>query len=174
MKDVKQKLRKGISKSEIKDHLEEQTEVDDNILDSVIRRLEEEQDEQKFWTKSDKGVIKIMHISFKRFLEDNGFYKFNPEGSKNYVFVKVTNNLIDHTSEKEIKDFVLDYLIDLDDISVYNYFAESVKYFREEFLTLLSSIDVFFIEDNKVLDLLIAFKLVPVFCISALALLYSS
>ena len=111
--------------------------------------MEEEQDEQKFWTKSDKGVIKIMHISFKRFLEDNGFYKFNPEGSKNYVFVKVTNNLIDHTSEKEIKDFVLDYLIDLDDISVYNYFAESVKYFREEFLTLLSSIDVFFIEDNK-------------------------
>ena len=149
VKDVKQKLRKGISKSEIKDHLEDQTEVEDNILDSVIRRLEEEQDEQKFWTKSDKGVIKIMHISFKRFLEDNGFYKFNPEGSKNYVFVKVTNNLIDHTSEKEIKDFVLDYLIDLDDISVYNYFAESVKYFREEFLTLLSSIDVFFIEDNK-------------------------
>ena len=89
-------------------------------------------------------MIKIMHISFKRFLEDNGFYKFNPEGSKNYVFVKVTNNLIDHTSEKEIKDFVLDYLIDLDDISLYNYFAESVKYFREEFLTLLSSIDVFF------------------------------
>ena len=127
VKDVKQKLRKGVAKSEIKNQLEEQTEVDDVILDNVIRRLEEEQDEQKFWTKSDKGVIKIIHISFKKFLEDNGFYKFNPEGSKNYVFVKVTNNLIDHTSEKEIKDFVLDYLIDLDDISVYNYFAESVK-----------------------------------------------
>ena len=149
VKDVKQKLRKGIAKSEIKNQLEDQTEVDDVILDNVIRRLEEEQDEQKFWTKSDKGVIKIVHISFKKFLEDNGFYKFNPEGSKNYVFVKVTNNLIDHTSEKEIKDFVLDFLIDLDDISVYNYFAECTRYFREEFLTLLSSIDVFFIEDTK-------------------------
>jgi hypothetical protein len=37
----------------------------------------------------------------------------------------------------------------VDDLSVYNYFAEHTRYFREEFLTLLSSIDVYFIEDNK-------------------------
>ena len=147
--DVKQKLRRGVSKGEIKSSLEEETEVEDAVLDNVIRRLEEEQDKQKFWSKSEKGVIKIIHISFKKFLEDNGFYKFNPEGSKNYVFVKVTNNLIDHTSEKEIKDFVLNYLLDIDDTSVYNYFAECTRYFREEFLTLLSSINVYFIADNK-------------------------
>jgi len=147
--NVKQKLRKGIAPSEIKSDLEESVGVDDVVLENVIRRLEDEQDKQKFWSKSDKGVVKIIHISFKKFLEDNGFYKFNPEGSKNYVFVKVTNNLIDHTSEKEIKDFVLNYLLDIDDISVYNYFAECTRYFREEFLTLLSSIDVFFIADKK-------------------------
>jgi len=147
--NVKQKLRKGIAPSEIKSNLEKNMEVDDSVLENVIRRLEDEQDKQKFWSKSDKGVVKIIHISFKKFLEDNGFYKFNPEGSKNYVFVRVTNNLIDHTSEKEIKDFVLSYLLDIDDISVYNYFAECTRYFREEFLTLLSSIDVFFIADNK-------------------------
>ena len=83
------------------------------------------------------------------FLEENGFYKYNPEGSKNYVFVKVTNNLIDHASEKQIKDFILKHLLTVDDIEVYNYFAEHTKYFREEFLTLLDSIDVFFIEDTK-------------------------
>ena len=33
--------------------------------------------------------------------------------------LRVTNNLIDHTSEKEIKDFVLNYLLDIDDISRY-------------------------------------------------------
>ena len=146
---VKQKLRKGISKKEIKESIENDTEVEDTVLDNVIRRLEEEQDKQKFWTKSEKGVVKIVHISFKKFLEENGFYKFNPEGSKNYVFVKVTNNLIDHTSEKEIKDFVLNYLLDVDDISIYNYFAECTRYFREEFLTLLSSINVYFIADDK-------------------------
>ena len=147
--DVKSKLRKGVSKGEIKAQIEEESDIEDSVLDNVIRRLEEEQDKQKFWSKSEKGVVKIIHISFKKFLEENGFYKFNPEGSKNYVFVKVTNNLIDHTSEKEIKDFVLSYLLEIDDISVYNYFAECTRYFREEFLTLLSSINVYFIADSK-------------------------
>lgn len=146
---VKQQLRRGIAKNKIKQELEDSSDVDDEVVNTVVERLEEEQSQQKFWSKSEKGVINIIHISFKKFLEENGFYKFNPEGSKNYVFVKVTNNLIDHTSEKEIKDFILSYLLDVEDISVYNYFAEKVKYFREEFLTLLSSINVYFIADNK-------------------------
>ena len=145
---IKQQLRRGVNKTEIKCHIQND-KIDDKNIEEVINKLEEEQTENKFWEKSDKGKIKIIHYYFKNFLEDNGFYKFNPEGSKNYVFVRVINNLIDHTSEKEIKDFVLDYLLNLDDISVYNYFAENTRYFREDFLTLLSSIDVFFIEDTK-------------------------
>ena len=145
---VKQQLRRGVSKKEIRCHLEDE-KIDVDEIENVIVRLEEEQSNYKFWTKNEKGVIKIVHILFKNFLEDNGFYKFNPEGSKSYVFVRVTNNLIDHTSEKEIKDFVLTYLLSVDDLSVYNYFAEHTRYFREEFLTLLSSINVFFIADTK-------------------------
>ena len=147
--EVKHKLRRGVPKKEIKSYLEKETGLGDVVTETVINRLETEQDQQKFWEFNSKGSPRIVHISFKKFLEDNGYYKFNPQGSKNYVFVKVTNNLIDHTSEKEIKDFVLDYLIDLEDHNIYNYFAESTKYFREEFLTLLSSINVFFIEDTK-------------------------
>jgi hypothetical protein len=144
---IKFRLRQGGTKKQVREEMED--DVDPVIIDNVINRLEEEQSNQKFWTKSDKGVVKIVHFFFKSFLEEHGFYKFNPQASKNYVFVRVTNNLIDHTSEKEIKDFILDYLLDLDDVSVYNYFAENTRYFREEFLTLLSSIDVYFIEDNK-------------------------
>jgi len=91
----------------------------------------------------------MIPFMFKKFLEDNGFYKYNPEGSKNYVFVKVTNNLIDHTTENEIKDFVLEYLLNKENIEVYNFFAATTKFFKEDFLTLLSSIDIFFIEDTK-------------------------
>jgi hypothetical protein len=82
-------------------------------------------------------------------LEDSGFYKYCPEGGKNYVFVKVTNNLVDHASEKEIKDFVLTHLLDLDDVSVYNYFADNTRFFKEEFLSMLSTIEIYFIEDSK-------------------------
>ena len=148
LNQVKNKLRRGVSKKEIRSQLED-LPIEGGVIDSVINSLEEEQASHTFWDKSEKGQIKIVHILFKDFLEENGFFKYCPEGSKNYVFVRVTNNLIDHTSEKEIKDFILEYLLELDDIAVYNYFAENTKYFREEFLTLLCSIDVLFIADTK-------------------------
>jgi len=146
--NLRMKLKRGVSKKDIRVELEN-SDVEPTTIENVISRLDQENANNQFWTKNDKGVIKIVHILFKQFLEENGFFKFNPERSKNYVFVKVTNNLIDHTSEKEIKDFILNYLLEVDDLSVYNYFAEHTRYFREEFLTLLSSIDVYFIEDNK-------------------------
>lgn len=146
--DIRVKLKLGASKKEIRYKLKE-SDIEEDVIDSVMERIEEENSKQQFWSKSEKGVIKIIHILFKTFLEDNGFYKYNPEGGKNYVFVRVTNNLIDHTDEKEIKDFVLNYLLELEDISVYNYFADQTRFFREEFLTLLSTIDIYFIADNK-------------------------
>ena len=91
---VKQKMRRGMSKTEIKNTIENHTDVDDVIIDNVLRRFEEEKDDETFWTKSEKGVVKIVHISFKNFLEDNGFYKFSPEGSNSYVFVKVTTKTV--------------------------------------------------------------------------------
>ena len=145
---IKVKLKRGMSKKEVRDELKDK-DIEDNVIEAVLNRAEEDNDKMTFWTKNDKGTIKIVHILFKLFLEDNGFYKYCPEGSKNYVFVRVVNNLIDHTSEKEIKDFILEHLIELDDISIYNYFADNTRFFKDEFLTLLSSIDVYFIEDTK-------------------------
>jgi len=145
---IKQSLRRGVSKKEIR-HQFKDSAVDGDVVNAIINKEENELSKYIFWTKSEKGVVKIVHIEFKRFLEDKGFYKFCPEGSKNYVFVRKESNLVDHTSEKEIKDFVLNHLLGLDDISIYNYFADSVRFFREEFLTLLKTIDIFFIEDTK-------------------------
>jgi len=145
---IKAKLRRGVSKKEIRIQLQD-SNLDTETIEAVLNKVEEENSKQTFWNKNDKGVIRIIHIQFKQFLEDNGFYKYCPEGGKNYVFVKVTNNLIDHTSEKEIKDFVLAHLLELDDIAVYNYFADNTRFFKEEFLSMLSTIDILFIEDTK-------------------------
>ena len=145
---IKAKLRRGVSKKEIRSQLQD-SHLELETIDSVLNKIEEDNEKQTFWIKNDKGAIKIIHILFKQFLEDSGFYKYCPEGGKNYIFVKVTNNLIDHTSDKEIKDFILSHLLDLDDISIYNYFADNTRFFKEEFLSLLSTIDIYFIEDNK-------------------------
>ena len=145
---IKAKLRRGVSKKEIRIQLQD-SNLDSETIDSVLNKVEEENAMQTFWDRNDRGVIKVVHVQFKQFLEDNGFYKYCPEGGKNYIFVKVTNNLIDHTSEKEIKDFVLTHLLELDDIGVYNYFADNTRFFKEEFLSLLSTIEIYFIADSK-------------------------
>ena len=145
---IRAKLRRGVSKKEIRFQLQD-SNLDSDTIESVLNKVEEENAKQTFWDRNDKGVIRIVHIQFKQFLEDSGFYKYCPEGGKNYVFVKVTNNLIDHTSEKEIKDFVLNHLLELDDIGVYNYFADNTRFFKEEFLSMLSTIDIYFIADTK-------------------------
>ena len=145
---IKAKLRRGVSKKEIRIQLQD-SQLDTDTIEAVLTKVEEENSNKTFWDKSEKGVIRIVHILFKQFLEDNGFYKYCPEGGKNYIFVKVTNNLIDHTSEKEIKDYVLTHLQKLDDIGVYNYFADNTRFFKEEFLSMLSTIDILFIEDDK-------------------------
>lgn len=145
---IRMKLKRGVSKKEIRIQMQD-SNLDSDTIEAVLTKIEEENSKQIFWSKNDKGVIKIIHLLFKQFLEDNGFYKYCPEGSKNYVFVKVTNNLIDHTTDKEIKDFILNHLLELDDVSVYNYFADNTRFFKEEFLSMLSTIDIYFIEDTK-------------------------
>ena len=145
---IKAKLMRGVSKKEIRIQLQD-SNLDSETIESVLNKVEEENAMQTFWDRNDRGVIKVVHIHLKQFLEDNGFYKYCPEGGKNYIFVKVTNNLIDHTSDKEIKDFVLTHLLELDDIGVYNYFADNTRFFREEFLSMLSTIEIYFIADTK-------------------------
>jgi hypothetical protein len=145
---VRQKIKRGVSKKDIKSELMG-LNISENAIDDVIDTIDRDEASQKYWSKSDKGAISIIHYLFREFLEDNGFFKYMPNGGKSYIFVRVTNNLIDHTSEDEIKDFVLNHLQTIDDLSVYNYFADKTRFFKEDFLSLLSSVDVYFMEDDK-------------------------
>jgi len=145
---IKNQIKRGVPKKEVRSRLKE-SEVEDGVIDSVINRIEEDDSNKEFWAKSQKGQVSLVHNLFKEFLEENGFYKFSPSGSKSFVFVKVTNNLIDNTSEDQIKDFVLEYLSDQEDIAVYNFFADKTRFFKEDFLNMLSSVDVYFIQDDR-------------------------
>ena len=146
---IRAKFRRGVSKKEIRHQLEETTELRGEVIEKIVNQIEQENEKSIFWTKNDKGVVRIVHIQFKQFLEDNGFFKYFPSGGKSYIFVRVLNNLIDNTSDKEIKDFVLSYLLGIDDMAVYNYFADQTRFFKDEFLSLLSTIDAYFIRDTQ-------------------------
>ena len=126
MRDLK---RKGYTRREIRKEFQKD-DVDPEAVDAVIDRIEEDNKEKRFWSVDKKGKISIVHISFKEFLEERGFYKFCPEGRTSYVFVKVENNLVDHTTENAIKDDVLGYLLELGDSNV-NYFADKTRFLKK-------------------------------------------
>lgn len=147
---IRLKLRGGANRKEIiSEVLDDNSELSSEDVNKVITEIEKSESNTQFWVKSEKGTIKIIAYSFKKFLEDNGFHKIYPEGSQNYIFVRIVNNLIDNTSPEEIKDFILDHLIQLEDRSIYNFFAERVSYFQENFLNLLETIEIHFMEDTK-------------------------
>jgi hypothetical protein len=146
--EVRNRFKHGVPKKDLRLDLRE-SGVEDEVIDSVLEEVEKDLAIPRFWTISERGSVSLLHYEFKEFLEDNGYYKYSPEGTKSYVFVKVKNNLIDDTSEEEIKDFVLGYVRDNAEINIYNFFAEKTKYFKEEFLNLLDPVDVYFVSDTK-------------------------
>jgi hypothetical protein len=146
--EVRDRFKEGTPKKELRLDLRE-SGVDDETIDAVLTEVEKDLALPKFWNVSEKGVVSLLHYEFKEFLEDNGYYKYSPEGSKSYIFVKVVNNLIDDTSEEEMKDFILNYVKENAELNVYNFFAEKTKYFKEEFLNMLDPVDVYFVSDTK-------------------------
>lgn len=144
---IKSKIISGASSKQIKKDLLELDVAEEDIVD-VVESLEKNLSVTRFWTVSDKGAVHIVHYMFKDFLQQNGFYKYAPHGSDKYMFVKVTNNLIDKAAEEDVKDMVLGYLEKFEDLSVYNYFADKTRFFKEDFLSLLDTVNIHFVEDT--------------------------
>jgi hypothetical protein len=73
-----------------------------------------------------------------------------PEGNKGFIFVRINQNLIEMCTEDDIKDFVLNHILtNFQDLSVYNFFADKTRFFREDFLSMLDSVNIYFVEDTK-------------------------
>ena len=140
LKLVSKQIKSGTSIKEIKDKLP-------NIDDRVLNEIKENVTQNDFWSFNKKGVL-IDNYNYKLWLESNGFYKFYPDGSDNFIFVKVTNNLIDNTSEVKIKDFVLSELLKLNEHKVYEYMAGNPKYFKDDYLNILDSTNIELREDT--------------------------
>lgn len=88
-----------------------------------------------FWTFSGRGVIKVDYLNLKKFLEQNGFfkYRFNPE---DISFIRVVQNVIEVVTIDMIKDFVLNYLLNANETAAYNLFAGDSK-FEKKYIAFL-------------------------------------
>lgn len=148
---IKRELKRGTPIKDVKSKLIEEG-IDKKVVDTVVEEADKTAHEsvQVFWRKNDKGVVSIIHHLFKEFLVDNGFYKYYPEGSNNFIFVRRVSNRVINTTDQNIKDFVLGYLESkVEDMSIWNFFADKTRFFKEDFLSLLPEIEINFINDTS-------------------------
>jgi len=139
---IKNELKTGKS---IEDISKSFIDVDTRTIETIA----ENNPNNIFWSKTDKGKVSIDNFKYKNWLQSNGFFKFYPEGSESFIFIRVENNLIDNTSEVKVKDFVLAYLLEQKEFEVYQYVTNQPRFFKEDILNTLDTTSVKFMADTK-------------------------
>jgi hypothetical protein len=135
-------LKKGVSKA--KRELKKEGLDDDEIEDII--EFDFEDDYLIFWDTNKNGSISLNDYKFKLFLENRGYYKVQLN-EKEFTFVKVYNNIINEVNETNIKDFILNYVQEID-IAVYNFFAKSTTKFTETYLNQLATKQLAMVRDT--------------------------
>jgi len=145
------------AKVETVDLYPERTDSTD-IADYIIEGLRPQiiKDKVKvFWKKSEKkssegDKLEIMPSRYGRFLEENGFIKYYPDGSNDFEFCKTEGKFVDLTSTSRIKDEVLGYLKEPQfNDEPHDFFFLNTKFFSEEFLSGISPKNIDINRDTK-------------------------
>lgn len=124
--------------------------IDEETYNEIKREVENTQ----FWTveekKNGEKKIRVDLLMFKTFLESSGFKKHFPYGATKPNFVKVISNKVEETSTDKIKDFVLDYLLEVKkEPDVWNYFASYSNLFSENILNMIETIELKTLRDTS-------------------------
>jgi len=143
---IKTQLKSGLSIEKVCKTFPEYSEEQ---IQQTAKELEAEATVLEFWNVSSKGKINVVVFKYKSFLEQNGYFKYCPKNSQQYHFVHIENSFIEATTTENIKDFVLNYLLNNNEYEVYEVMAKSPLYFRDDFLSLLASIADNFYKDTK-------------------------
>lgn len=128
-----------------------------NIAEDVFEEIKEALEHEDFWYLNDKNKIQIDLLKYKLFLERNGFKKHFPSGSQKPNWLFIQSNKVVETSIEKIKDFVLNYLIERQEIDVWKYCAGYQNLFSENLLAMLETIELMMLKDSKSVSYL-AFK----------------
>jgi hypothetical protein len=145
---IEKQIRTGKNKKEV---IEYHSDFDKKEIEKCIDDIKEEISVSDFWYYNDKGKINLSPHKYKFWLQQNNFFKYFPTDSNTFTFIKIQQNLVEETNEKKIKDFVLDSLLNREDIgfSPYDFMASSTKYFQSDFLSFLESSEISIKEDTQ-------------------------
>lgn len=118
--------------------------LDRKEIKKVVSSIRKEITVDDFWDISSKGKVSVTPHKYKYWLQSKGFYKFYPESGSGFTFVQKEQNLLTVTDENKIKDYVLEYLLSREDIGYlpYDYMANNPRYFRQDYLQILDTINL--------------------------------
>lgn len=103
-----------------------------------------------FYSESENGKLALNNYNFKRFLEHHNFIKNKPNDVSGFNFIKKNGIFLEIVDEFEIKDFVLDYILDNDlGQRVYNLMTGKASTFTRQYLSMLTTEEIKVIRDTK-------------------------
>lgn len=107
-------------------------------------------DISKFWGFNKKGDIEIKPYRLKIYLENLNYFKFYPiDNTKPFVFITKKENFINTVNEFNIKDVVMNNLIELNQIDVFDTVAQKTTLFTPQYLSMLDTANVQIEKDGE-------------------------
>jgi hypothetical protein len=146
-KKIERQIRAGQTVEKIKQEFSEHSAKE---IEQAIEQTKTKLSITEFWEYDKNGKISLRQSKYKEFLEQKGYAKLYPNGSSNFIFVKIEENLIDNTTGEVIKDDILNYLYTNTDFGTkpYDLMAGAPKYFKDDYLSLINTVDVSFKKDT--------------------------
>ena len=145
---IEKLIRSGKKESEIANSF---PELKPEQITQSLEQIKEKISINDFWQYDKNGKINLSPHRFKYWLEQNNFFKYYPTNSSTFTFIHKEQNLLEETTDKRIKDFTLNHLLNRDDIGYkpYDFMANSAKYFNSDFLSLLDTANIELKEDTS-------------------------
>lgn len=144
---IQKLIRGGKNEKEIVAEFPDEQKTD---VSAYITSIKDQMSLNEYWYYNDKNAIKLSIHNFKYWLQQNNFFKFYPEDSKEFILVRVDNNSVEEVSKDQIKDFVLKDIINRPDVGTqpFEFMAGNIGYFKKEFLSFLDPVKIDFKEDT--------------------------
>jgi hypothetical protein len=104
---------------------------------------------EEFWYYDFEGKLKMSPHKYKFYLENQNFFKHYPlDKSKTFTFITKEDNFVDEVTEFQIKDFVLNKLLQCQHFDQFDLVASSTKAFNSTYLSMLDTASFVIEEDT--------------------------
>lgn len=143
---IEKQIRAGVPYKDIKKN----ANLHEEELERAVQQIKDTIAIDDFWVYDEDNKIKISHYDFKYWLQQKNIFKFFPKGNDSFIFIKIEENKVEIIKPSKIKDIVIKDILKRPDIGKqpFDLVANGTRYFKDDYLSFLETIDVEFKKDT--------------------------